>query len=304
MKAVRPRADRPGFAVLIALAAFGCFTGIDSSAKWLGAAGLPALQVAFVRYAGHFVAVLAAFLPSEGPGVFRSNAPWLQVGRALTLLTGTALNFVAVRYLPLTVTTAIFFASPMLVCLLSIPMLGERVGLRRFAAIGVGFLGVLVITRPWGASFHWAMLCSLGALTAASTYFVLTRMIAGRDDNPTGQVITAGLPTLVLAPVALSVWVWPERPVDFVLMGVIGLFGAFGHSFLTVAHRYAAASTLAPVVYAQIVYVSLVSWAVFAQPPDAQTVVGTAIIVAAGLYIWRRERAEVRAAAFAGRRAL
>lgn len=277
-------------ALAIMAGAFFSFTLIDTGAKWLAAAGLPALQIAFVRYAGNFIASLLIFLPREGLSVLRPNAPWLQLGRAIMLLTSTVCNFVALTYLPLTVTTAIFFASPVLVCLLSIPLLGEQVGLRRFLAILVGFSGVLIITEPWGADFHWAMFFSLGALTAASMYFVLSRMIAGRDDNPTGQIVTSGVPTLLLSPVLLFDWVWPQGPTEWLAFVAMGLFATLGHSLLTVGYRYAPASKLAPMIYIQIIYVSVISWAVFNQPPDANTIAGTAVIVCAGFYIWLRER--------------
>ncbi|WP_112324092.1 DMT family transporter [Oceanibium sediminis] len=291
MSIALPREDRLTFAVIILAGAFFSFTMIDTMAKWLAAAGVPVLQVAFIRYAGHFVTSLALFLPAEGPGVFRSNVPRLQIGRAVFLLGSTVLNFFALSYLPLTVTTAIFFASPMVVCLLSIPVLGETVGLRRFIAVAVGFCGVLVITQPWSASFHPAMFFSLGALCCASMYFVLTRAVAGRDNNPTSQVIASGLPTLLLSPFVVFTWVWPDGALEWGLTLAIGCFATLGHSLAVVAHRYAPASTLAPMVYVQILYVTIISWAVFRQPPDAPTIVGTAIIVGAGFYIWQRERA-------------
>ena len=155
MSPAPPREDRLALAIGILAVAFLCFTSVDSMAKWLTAAGLPVLQVAFVRYAGHFVSALVVFLPSEGLAVFRPNAPVIQVLRALSLLMSTVLNFFAVSHLPLTITTAFFFASPMLICLLSIPILGEKIGSRRFAAIVVGFGGVLIIANPFTESFHW-----------------------------------------------------------------------------------------------------------------------------------------------------
>ncbi|MEM8868771.1 MAG: DMT family transporter [Pseudomonadota bacterium] len=292
--ALRPREDRLTAAVLILFGAFFCFTLIDSSAKWLVAAGLPALQVVFIRYAGHFLVAIAWFLPMEGIGVFRSNAPGIQIARAAMLMGGTTLNFIALAYLPLTITTAIFFAAPVLVSLLAIPILGEQIGPRRFVAILVGFTGVLIIAAPWGVAFHWSIFAAIGALVCASMYFVLTRMIAGVDNNPTGQVITSGLPALALLPFVLGNWTWPVTTVDWSVTCLIGLFGALGHSLLTVGYRYAPASTLAPVVYVQIIYATVISWAVFAQPPDAKTIAGTALIIAAGVYIWRRER-QIRA---------
>lgn len=277
-------------AILIMLGAFFCFTMIDTSAKWLAGAGLSAIQIAFIRYGGHFIASLAIFLPGEGRHLFRSNVPGKQVIRALLLLFSTILNFTALSYLPITLTTAIFFATPIVVVLLAIPILGERIGLRRFIAVMVGFSGVLIITQPWGASFHWAMLCSLGALFCASSYFVMTRAIAGLDNNPTGQIFTSGIPTIALMPFALWHWQWPQAPIDWVIAGCIGLFATLGHSLLTVGHRYAQASTLAPMVYVQIIYVTTISWIVFHEPPDGKTIAGTAVIIGAGFYIWLRER--------------
>lgn len=290
MSPVRPREDRLTLAILIMFGAFFSFTMIDSMAKWLVTGGMPVLQVAFVRYAGHFLSSLAIFLPSEGRALFRSNAPGVQLLRALLLLAGTVFNFLALSYLPLTITTAIFFATPVLISLLAIPILGERIGLRRFAAILAGFGGVLIITAPWGVAFHWAIFFSLGALLCASLYFVLTRTIAGVDDNPTSQIITSGIPTLALLPFVIPGWVWPEAPGDWAVVLLIGGFATLGHSLLTVGYRYAPASTLAPTVYSQILYATAISWAVFSQPPDGKTVLGTAVIVAAGLYIWLRER--------------
>lgn len=291
MKAApRPREDRPGPAIAILCVAFLCFTLIDSAAKWLIAAGLPALQVVFIRYAGHFAMALVIFLPSEGADLFRSRAPGLQMMRAGLLMMGTLFNFIALTYLPLTITTAIFFAAPVVVSLLAIPLLGERIGLRRFLAILVGFGGVLIITAPWGVSFHWSLIAALGALVCASLYFVLTRMIAGIDDNPTGQLYTSVLPTLALLPFVLSSWIWPEGAINWAVTLAIGALGGLGHSLLTIGSRYAPASTLAPVVYVQILYATMISWLIFLQPPDGKTILGTAVIVVAGVYIWWRER--------------
>ncbi len=291
MSPAPPREDRLGLAILLCLGAFFSFTLVDTSAKWLAGAGLPVLQVVFIRYLGHFAASAAMFLPGRGLAVFRSNAPKVQLGRAFFLVAGTACNFAALSYLPLTVTTSIFFATPVLVSLLAVPILGERIGLRRFLAILVGFGGVLIITEPWGAAFHWAMLFSLAALFCASMYFVLTRMIAGVDDNPTGQMITSGIPAVALAPFVVSGWVWPPDAAAWLAAVAIGLLGVGGHTLITVGYRYAPAPTLAPAVYSQILYAATISWVIFSQPPDTRTLLGAGVIVGAGLYIWLRERA-------------
>ncbi|MEL6265129.1 MAG: DMT family transporter, partial [Pseudomonadota bacterium] len=161
--AVPPREDRTGPGLAIMALAVVCFTMIDTTAKWLILAGLPALQVVFVRYAGHFLLALAMYLPREGWSAFRSASPGKQALRSLFLAGSTMLNFTALQFLPITVTTTIMFAGPIVVTLLAIPMLGERVGIHRISAVCVGFLGVLVVMQPWGVAFEPAMFLSVAA---------------------------------------------------------------------------------------------------------------------------------------------
>ena len=248
------------------------------------------MQVVFSRYVGAFLTTLIFFIPRRGLGEFRSNRPWIQVLRALTLLGSTVFNFLALRYLPITLTIAMFFAMPIVVTLLSIPILGERVGLRRFLAVLTGFIGVLVIVQPWGAQFHWAVFLSIGALFSASTYFVLTRLLAGIDNNSTSQLWTNGLATLALAPIALQNAVWPENTLNMLVFLFIGFLGGVSHILATLAFRFAQASVLAPVTYVQVIYATAAGYLVFNTLPTIWTAIGTAIIIASGVYIWQRER--------------
>ncbi|WP_353471423.1 DMT family transporter [Salipiger sp. H15] len=288
--AIASREDRTALGLgLMALGVLG-FTCIDTSAKWLLQHGVPALQVVWCRYAAHLVLVLVAFLPREGASLFRTRHPWKQAFRAAGLFGSTMLNFIALAYLPITVTTTIMFAGPVVVTLLAIPMLGERVGKHRIAAVCVGFLGVLVVMQPWGAEFHPAMLLSLGALCSAAIYFILTRQMAGEESNGTLQVWGGGLPTLLLAPFVLPAWETPATTGTGVMLAVIGVFGAVAHMLATAAHRYADASVLAPMVYLQLMSAAVAGLLVFGTWPTPWTLVGAMIIISAGLYIWHRER--------------
>ena len=266
------------------------FTCIDTSAKWLFAGGLPVLQVVFARYFCHLIVAIALFLPREGPAVFRSNRPFLQLLRTGCLLGGTVLNFNALTYLPITITTTILFASPIVITLLAIPILGEKVGIRRILAVCTGFIGVLVVLRPWGSAFHPAMLFSLAALIMIAMYFVMTRLLAGVEGNSTQQIWSSAAPAAALLPFVIGDWQWPDHPLQWVMFVAIGLFGAFGHICATVAHRWADASILAPVMYIQVFFAALAGILVFATWPTLWTLGGGAIIMASGLYIWRRER--------------
>ena len=267
-----------------------CFVAIDTSAKWLTLAGLPTLQIVFARYAGHLALSALTYLPRDGIGAMRSRRPGLQLMRSAFLLGSTVLNFAALAYLPITLTITIMFSMPIVVTLLSVPLLGERVGPRRLGAVLVGFLGVLVAVRPWGATFHPAALLSVGALLCASLYFVATRRLAGTESNATSQLWSSGLATAAMAPLALGGWVWPGTAAGWAALLGIGAFGMIGHSLVTVAHRFAGASILTPMVYLQLPIAAVVGVAVFATPPTAWTLAGGLVIVGSGIYIWRRER--------------
>ncbi|SPH17226.1 Riboflavin transporter [Defluviimonas aquaemixtae] len=290
MSGVLPREDRTAAGILAMLLAVVFFTCIDTSAKWLSLAGLPVMQIVFARYVGHLVYATALYVPQEGWSAFRSNAPLKQFLRSLFLFSSTTLNFLALKHLPITVTTTIAFAGPIVITVLAIPILNERVGLRRFLAVCAGFLGILVVVQPWGAEFHPAMFFSLGTLFLASMYFIMTRMLAGVERNATQQVWSSALATVVLAPFAARVWIWPESAGQWAVLCAIGAFGAIGHIFATIAHRWADASILAPMIYGQIFLATIAGIFVFGTWPTVWTLCGGMIIIGSGLYIWQRER--------------
>ncbi|QCO55311.1 DMT family transporter [Pseudorhodobacter turbinis] len=290
MRPPQARVDNPMFGLGGMCVALAIFTATDTSAKWLLLAGLPVLQVVFVRFSVHFLLASLICIPREGMGVFRSHAPRFQAARAALLLGTTAFNFAALKYLPITITTAIFFSSPIMITIMSVLFLGERVGGRRVMAILVGFAGVLVVVQPWGAGFHPAMALSFCGLMCASGYFVLTRRLAGVESNATSQLWASGLAMVVLTPFGLSVWVWPETASAWAVLGLIGVFGASGHAIAVAAHRYADASNLAPMTYIQVIYATAAGYFIFGNLPSWATAIGTAIIIASGIYIWRRER--------------
>jgi drug/metabolite transporter (DMT)-like permease len=291
--AVAPIEDRTLRGIALMLVTLAGFTCLDTCAKWLVLDGLPTAEVVFVRYLGHLILVMAFAIPVGEPFLRTAN-PRDVVVRGAFLLFSTVLNFAALRYLPLTTTAAIFFSSPLWVCLLSIPLLGEEVGPRRWAAMAVGFFGVLVVTRPWAGPIHWAVVFSVGAALCGAFYSILTRKLAGRDSTTTQQFYAALVATLGTLPLALPGWTWPSGWASWFAFLAIGFFGWGAHQILIIAHRYAPASTLAPISYAQMIYMIASSWVIFAQPPDLWVLGGAAIVAASGIYIWLRERALAR----------
>jgi drug/metabolite transporter (DMT)-like permease len=279
--------------IALMCAALFCFSGLDASAKWLGQ-DLPTLQVVFARYLGAMLLVCAVVNPVTTPGVVRSRRPALQVLRSLFLLGSTLLNFLALRWLQLAETMAIMFSTPFLVALIAGPLLGERVGPRRLAAIVVGFLGVLVVVRPGLEGFQPASLLSLGAAFSNALYGVTTRMLAGTDSSRT-TLLYSGLAGLaVTAPIAPFVWEAPASALAWAALAGLGALGAVGHWLLILAHARAPASVLSPYFYTQIVWMLALGWLIFGDLPDAGTLVGAFIVVGSGLYLIARERARAR----------
>ena len=266
------------------------FSCIDTSAKWLAISGLPVIQIVFMRYAGALFYSSMWYLHREGIDAFRSNAPKRQFLRSGFLFTSTVLNFTALKSLSLSLVVSIQFAQPMVISLIAIPLLGERVGPRRMAAIFVGFLGVLIVVQPWGAAFHPAIFFSLGALILASLYFAMTRLLAGVESSATQQIWANAMATICLAPFAFAVWQWPETPMQWIIVLAIGGFGGGGHIAATIAHRWADASIIAPIIYLQLFLATFWGAVVFASWPTIWTLVGGLIIIGSGLYIWHRER--------------
>ncbi|SEG53143.1 Permease of the drug/metabolite transporter (DMT) superfamily [Bosea lathyri] len=293
LPAQSPHAPDEGRSRLVAIGlmcvAVICFSLLDTSAKWLGGSMDP-LQVVLARYAGSMAMVLALFNPWSRPGVLRTKRPWLQAGRSLLLLGSTALNFIALQYLQLAETVSIMFATPLLVALVSGPMLGEWPGPRRLAAIAVGFIGVLVITRPGFGGMHPAALLSVIGCFCYAFYSLSTRVLSAYDSSETTMIYSGVAGTLVMLPLLPWIWTTPQTPLPWLLMLATGALGGFGHWLLILAHRLAPATVLAPFIYSQIIWMIALGYLVFGQLPDRWTFIGTAIVIASGLYLLYRER--------------
>lgn len=290
MSSVSPIESRANLGIMFVLASQLVLLVLDISAKWLSVEGLPTSEIVFVRYSMHLALLLLLFLPVSGRKLFESNNWKLEILRGACLMITTGLNFLAMRYLPLTVTSAIQFTSPLIICALSGPLLGEKVGWRRWLAIGVGFIGILVIVRPGSEAFQPAALLSLGCALFLALFSILTRKLAGVDTALTQQFYSGATPVILLLPIAFTDWTWPSQTISWVAFCVMGAAGLGGHMLNSVAHRFASPATLAPFSYLSLVYLSIASWLIFDQPPDQWFVLGVSIIVASGLYIWLRER--------------
>lgn len=269
--------------------AVACFAVLDTGAKYLSH-HMDVLQVVWVRYTAAFLLTLAISNPIRTPKLVVTNRPLFQVGRALLLLGSTSSNFLALQYLPLDQSLAIVFSAPFLVAILSGPLLGEWVGWRRWAAIGVGFLGVLLVTRPGFGGIHpAALLCLVNALCIA-LYGIATRVLARTDSNQTTLFYSNAVGAAITLPILPFVWTNPGQIGLVLIMLLVGAMGALGHYFLIAGHRRAPASLLAPFIYTQIAWAMILGYLVFGDVPNAWTLAGVALAVGSGLYILHRER--------------
>lgn len=287
---IAPKEDRRSLGIGILVAAQLFFAILDSSAKWMAISGIHTFEIVFIRYAVHVALLGAMFMPVRGWNLFRTGNWRIELLRGICLTGTTVCNFFALQFLPLTVTGAILFTMPLIVCLLSVPLLGERVGWHRGLAIVVGFIGILIIVRPGSETFHWAsLLCIVGAVFAA-LYSILTRKLAGIDSAAT-QTMYAGLISLLaVTPFAFNGWVWPSDTPTWIAFFGAGVAGALAHQLMATAHRFAPPTVLAPFSYLDLIYLAFASWIIFGQPPDVWFYVGAPIIIGSGLYIFFREQ--------------
>ena len=268
----------------------------EAFAKYLGET-LPVAQVVWARYLGHLVLMTLLLWPKNGMRLLKTNRLSLQIGRSLILLIDTILFFFGLTMIGLAEATAIFFTVPLLVLLLSIPLLGERVSTHSIIAIVVGFIGTLVIVRPGvdsidTSSLGIGALLIFGAACCTAIYNVSTRKLSDSDPLPVTLFFTAMVGAVVTSLYIPFIWQSPSTTEQWAALTVIGLFGGLAHSLIIIAHKYAAATTVAPFMYSQIFWALALGWLMFEDLPDLYAFIGGAIVIASGLYLFQRGRKE------------
>jgi drug/metabolite transporter (DMT)-like permease len=252
------------------------------------------MQVVWARYTGAFLCAFLISNPLTSPGLTRTRRPVLQVVRSTLLLGSSIFNFFAFRYLQLDEALSILFSTPFMVAALAGPMLGEWIGWRRWAAILVGFAGVLLVMRPGPAGFDPAALLSVGSAVCYALYGITTRQLARSDSSETTLFYTNVVGAAVMLPVVLFVWSTPASLLIAFLMIVMGALGSIGHYLLIAGHRLAPASVLYPFMYTQLVWAVALGYLIFGDVPSGWTLAGASVVVASGLYLLHRERFRAR----------
>lgn len=260
---------------------------MDGLAKYL-AAYYPVTQIVWGRFLFHFLFMLPVVLIRYRDVVFRVQRPVLQVLRGGFLLGATMCFFWSLKSLSIPDALTLLFVSPLIVTCLSPSLLGENVGIRRWSAVIVGFLGVCIVLRPGGGAFQAASLAALGAGLCHACYILATRRLSG-----TAPPLVTLFYTSLLGMVVLSFYMpWHWQAPNMLHLGfmvAIGAIAAGGHYLLIKAFDHAEASVLAPFGYGEIVMATVVGYIGFGDFPDLVSWVGIAVIIASGVYIALRE---------------
>lgn len=266
----------------------------DVLSKYL-AANLPALQITWLRYCAFTAILLTIVWRSGGRARLRTQRPKLQFLRGCAVGASSVVFVMSLKYLPIADATATSFVTPLFVTALSIPLLGETVGWRRWSATLVGLVGVLIVVRPGGSGFQAASLLPVVSALSWAFSLIVTRQMSTTESPLTTLAWSAMIGLLGVT--ALLPLFWQPLTLQGMLLGVlIGIASTIGHWLVILAFRHADASLLAPFSYAQLLWVSIFGFFLFSALPDLWTLVGAVIIAGSGLYIAHRERVRARQA--------
>ncbi|MEH6474887.1 MAG: DMT family transporter [Sneathiella sp.] len=248
-------------------------------------------QVVWGRYFFHLLSLLPLFLLfGERPTFARAHIKW-QTIRALFLLGDTALFFAALAFIPLANGTAVFFVAPLIMTALAPLVLSEKVGWHRWAPVLVGFSGTLLILQPEADGEWFGYLLAFGAAAFYAIYLLLTRKLAATSSPLNTLLYTAIIGTLIMSIVVPFEWTTPDLR-GWLLMLATGVIGTLSHFFIIKAFEGGDASHLAPFTYSEIISATLFGVIVFGQFPGISTWIGISIVMASGLYIFKREQTQ------------
>ena len=279
--------DRIPRGIGFALGAFTIFSCADAGVKWLSATH-SIFQIIFMSTLFAFIPMAGLVMREGGIGALRPRHPWLVSLRAILLAIDMVFVFYAFTRLPLADAYTMLFTAPMLVTALSVPLLGEHIGWRRWSAVAVGFGGVLVVLRPGFAELNLGHIAAL----SSSSFFALSLIVARRIGNSeTGSTLLVSMMVALLivsGPILPSVYV-SSGPTDLAMLAGLGLFMGLGHLGLIQALRLAPSAVVAPFHYSQIVWAVIFGFLLFDNRPTVWVVAGSTVIIASGLFIFWRE---------------
>jgi drug/metabolite transporter (DMT)-like permease len=275
------------FPILLVVATVSLYAVIDGLAKVM-VQDMDVLQIIWSRFA-FALPLLPVIVGRRWPELLRVERPGLQIARGLIPIVAGISIVVALRVMPLADATALMFVSPLMLTALAVPLLKEHVGLHRWSAVVIGFVGVLVIVRPGSTTMQWAALLPLLTAFLYALYQIATRVLS-RTTPPLvtfAYMVAVGTAGSTLA--LPFVWRTPDA-LGWAMMAASGLLHGLAHYLVTRAFALAPAAILAPFNYAQLIGATAFGYFIFGDLPDRWTIVGALVIVGAGLYVAYRER--------------
>lgn len=280
---------RTRLAILTICAGVAFLASNDAIAKLLVERYDP-IQVIFFRNLIALPMVGAVVIYLHGWSGFQTAHVQIHAARGLLMLGGAYTFFKGLEALALAEATALVFSAPIFITALSVPLLGETVGWRRWLAVVIGFVGVLIIVRPGGATFQPASLYVIGTALLYALFMISARWLGPRESMWTMMFYVMLFPMLYAAPLAAAVWV-PISVDDLPFFVAQALLGALGITLIGQAFRLAPAAIVAPFDYTALIWASLLGWLVWADTPGFWTLVGASVIVVSGIFIvWRESR--------------
>ena len=274
--------------IILAILAGFLFVSSDTVVK-LTRQDLPVAMVVWGRFTAHFLLMLFLFPGRKINKLFKVNNFKLVIFRGILLLLCTCLFFTAIGYIGLAEANSIMFISPFFVVALSIPLLKEKVGIRRWSAVIIGFIGIVIILRPGFQEIHWAYFLIIGVAFFFALFTILTRTLSFTETAISMWFYTALVGMVGSSAIVWYYWQTPTLSQSLMLL-FIGAIGGGSHYIVIKAYQRASASMLAPFQYFQIIWATIYGLLVFDVAPDGWTWLGTAIIIASGLYVWSREQ--------------
>jgi drug/metabolite transporter (DMT)-like permease len=250
----------------------------------------PFAEITWARFTGHLIVMLIIFLPQYRLTLLRTRRPLMQIGRSALMLISNLVFVMAIGRVPLATASAIGFTSPLIVTALSVPLLHESVGWRRWCAVLVGFAGALLVIRPGKGFADPAVLLLLLSSLGYALYQIATRWVSRHDNAATGIVFAALVGSLGMSLAMPFVFIMPRTLLDALLFACLGLLGGVGHYLVIRAFQLGHAAVIAPLGYVELIGSTLLGYLIFGQFPDLWTWVGAGVIISSGAYIALRER--------------
>jgi drug/metabolite transporter (DMT)-like permease len=286
-----------GIGILLIVLATLSFAALDTATKHATSLA-PVLMLLWFRYAFQAVVTFALRFPVQGPGLLKTSNPRFQVLRGTLLLVTSGCSFFGLQYLPVGEFTAIVMLTPLVAMALAARMLKTPVTGLQWLLMVVGLLGVLLVIRPGGQIFGWALLFPALLVSTYACFQVLTSRMSGHENPYTTHFFTGLIGALIMSPIVIFSWSAPALLAHWPWFVAVGFLGTFGHLMLIRAYMNASAAVITPYLYAQIAFATLFGWLIFDHIPDAVAWLGILVIGVCGVgNSWITARAFSRAAA-------